>query len=133
VDSQLWIQLVDSVPTHLPVRPLCVPLPPHLPARDDRACSRQVGGRDGRDGRKTTRNNKLSQKIEGFERGALDLAVFLLSLAPATSGWMDMVAAIEFGPQGSKQGWVEATGGRKKRTGTCVTGGMRVMFFPCIP
>jgi hypothetical protein len=103
-----------AVPTHLLAHLLHVPLPLHLPVSDDGACSHRVGGWGRREGRKMTRNNKLSPKIGGFEGGVLNLAVFLLSLAPVTTGWMDMVVVLGFGPQGSKQGWVEATGERKK-------------------
>jgi hypothetical protein len=45
-----------------------------------------------------------SKNGEGVKGGALNLAIFLLSLSLVTSGWMDMVVVLGFSPQGSKQG-----------------------------
>jgi hypothetical protein len=57
----------------------------------------------------STRNNQLTPRTGGFERGAFVLTVFSLLLS-VTSDWVDMVAALGSGPIEMKQGQVEVTG-----------------------
>jgi tRNA pseudouridine38-40 synthase len=50
---------------------------------------------------------EIRKGVEEFYRAAL-LPELVKFLAPTTSGWMDMVVALGFDPEGLKLGWVEA-------------------------